>query len=64
MKKRKMSAHINIEIAKKDRRFLKYYRKLFSYNCMVRKRRCREIFGPRLKQKRRMWLYLERIGKV
>ena len=58
MKKRKMSSHINIKIAKEQKKDIKYSMKQgwFTHSAIC----IRDIFGPRLKQKRRMYLYLER----
>ena len=62
MKKRKKQAHLNIFIAKEQKKDIKYSMKQvwFTHSAIC----IREIFGPRIKQKRRMYLYLERIGKV
>ena len=58
MKKRKRSAHLNISIAKEQKKDIKYSMKQgwFTHSDIC----IRDIFGPRLKQKRRMYLYLER----
>lgn len=62
MKKRKHQAHLNIFIAKKQKKDIKHSMKQgwFTHSAIC----IRELFGPRIKQKRRMYLYLERIGKV
>lgn len=61
MKKRKYSAHLDIDIAKRTRRLIRWHKKQPNY--VVAAKYTREIFAPRPKQKRRMYLYLERIGK-
>ena len=62
MKKRKRSAHLNIPIAKEQKKDIKYSMKQgwFTHSAIC----IRDIFGPRLKQKRRIYLYLERKGKI
>lgn len=62
MKKRKMSAHINIGIAKEQKQFVRTLKTgpVFTHLAIVH----RDIFGPRIKQKRRMYLYLERRDRV
>ena len=62
MKKRKRSAHINIPIAKDQKQFVRTLQTdpVFTHLAIVH----RQIFAPRIRQKRRMYLYLERIGKV
>lgn len=62
MKKRKMSAHINIKIAKEQKKDIKHSMKQgwFTHPAIC----IRDIFGSRLKQKRRMYLYLERKDRV
>ena len=62
MKKRKRSAHINIPIAKEQKQFVRCLQTgpVFTHLAIVH----RQIFAPRIRQKRRMYLYLERIGKV
>ena len=62
MKKRKRSAHLNISIAKKMKQFERDLQTfpLFIHLAIVH----RNIFAPRIKQKRRMYLYLERKGKI
>ena len=62
MKKRKRSAHINIPIAKEQKQFVRTLQTglVFTHLAIVH----RQIFAPRIRQKRRMYLYLERIGKV
>ena len=57
-----MSSHINIKIAKEQKKDIKYSMKQgwFTHSAIC----IRDIFGPRLKQKRRMYLYLERKGKI
>lgn len=62
MKKRKRSAHLNIKIAKRQKRVLRWHQKLPNFACSSRY--IHEIFAPRPKQKRRMYLYLERKGKI
>lgn len=62
MKKRKMSAHINISIAqtqKHECRDLQKKSAIIEYA-----RYMREALGTRRKQRYRMFLYHERIGKV
>lgn len=58
MKKRKRSAHLDIKIAKRTRRFIRWHKKQPNY--AVNAKYQREIFAPRPKQKRRMYLWLER----
>ena len=62
MKKRKMSSHINIKIVKEQKKDIKYSMKQgwFTHAAIC----IRDIFDPRLKQKRRMYLHLERKGKI
>ena len=62
MKKRKRQAHVNIFIAKEQKEDIRWSKKQvwFTHSAIC----IREIFGPRIKQKRRVYLYLERIGKV
>ena len=62
MKKRKSNAHINIPIAKEQKQFVRTLQTCpaFTHLAIVH----RQIFAPRIRQKRRMYLYLERIGKV
>ena len=62
MKKRKHQAHLNIKIAKRQKQVLRWHQKLpkFAYS----NKYIRDLFAPRPKQWRRMYLYLERIGKV
>ena len=62
MKKRKMSAHINISIAQTQ----KYdNRALQKKPTFVEHARCmREALGIRRKQRYRMFLYRERKGKI
>lgn len=62
MKKRKRSAHLNIKIAKRQKQVHRWHQKLPNFSCSSRY--IREIFAPRSKQKRRMYLYLERKGKI
>ena len=62
MKKRKMLAHKKIGVA---RDFVRFERKLqnspmFTHLAIMH----RDIFGPRIKQKRKMFLYLERRDRV
>ena len=62
MKKRKISAHNKISVA---RDFVRFERKLqkspmFTHLAIMH----RDIFGPRIKQKRKMYLYLERRNRV
>ena len=58
MKKRKRSAHLNISIAKTLKQFERRLQNcpLFTHLAIVH----RNIFAPRIKQKRRMYLYRER----
>ena len=58
MKKRKRSAHLNIPIAKKLKQFERDLQTfpLFIHLAIVH----RNIFAPRIRQKRRMYLWLER----
>ena len=58
MKKRKRSAHLNIKIAKRQKRVHRWHQKLPNFACS--NKYIREIFAPRPKQKRRMYLWLER----
>ena len=58
MKKRKSQAHLNIKIAKRQKRVLRWHQKLPNFACS--NRFIHEIFAPRPKQKRRMYLWLER----
>ena len=62
MKKRKMSAHKKIDVARDFVQFEKKLQKspMFTHLAIMH----REIFGPRLRQKRRMYLYLERRDRV
>lgn len=62
MKKRKRQAHLDISISKEQKKDRRWNQKQiwFTHTAIC----IREIFGPRLKQKRRMYRYLERIGKV
>ena len=58
MKKRKRSAHLNIKIAKTLKQFERRLQNcpLFTHSAIVH----RNIFAPRVRQKRRMYLYRER----
>ena len=58
MKKRKRSAHLNITIAKEQKHFVRHLQTcpLFTHLAIVH----RNIFAPRIRQKRRMYLWLER----
>ena len=58
MKKRKRSAHLNIPIAKEQKHFVRHLQTcpLFTHLAIVH----RNIFAPRIRQKRRMYLRLER----
>ena len=58
MKKRKRSAHLNIYIAKTLKEFERCLQNcpLFTHLAIVH----RNIFAPRIRQKRRMYLWLER----
>ena len=58
MKKRKWSAHLNIPIAKEQKHFVRHLQTcpLFTHLAIVH----RNIFAPRIRQKRRMYLWLER----
>ena len=60
MKKRKRSAHLNIPIAKELKKFERDLQTfpLFIHLAIVH----RNIFAPRVRQKRRMYLWLERKG--
>ena len=62
MKKRKKQAHLNISISKEQKKDRRWNQKQiwFTHSAIC----TREIYGPRIKQKRRMYFYLERIGKV
>lgn len=62
MKKRKKEAHINISIAKMSREVHRACQKFSDFPLHAKS--LREIFSPRIRQKRKMYLYLERIGKV
>ena len=62
MKNRKLQAHNNIGVA---RDFVRFERKLqnspmFTHLAIMH----RDIFGPRIKQKRKMYLYLERRDRI
>ena len=61
MKKRKRSAHLNIPIAKTLKQFERCLQTcpLFTHLAIVH----RNIFAPRVRQKRRMYLWLERKDK-
>ena len=61
MKKRKRSAHLNIPIAKEMKQFERRLQTcpLFTHLAIVH----RNIFAPRVRQKRRMYLWLERKDK-
>ena len=56
MKKRKRSAHLNIDIAKTLKQFERRLQNcpLFTHLAIVH----RNIFAPRVRQKRRMYLWL------
>ena len=58
MKKRKWSAHLSIPIAKELKQFERSLQNcpLFTHLAIVH----RNIFAPRIRQKRRMYLRLER----
>ena len=58
MKKRKRSAHLNIHIAKEQKHFVRHLQTcpLFTHLAIE----IRDIFSPRIRQKRRMYLWLER----
>ena len=58
MKKRKRSAHLNISIAKEMKQIERDLQTfpLFIHLAIVH----RNIFAPRVRQKRRMYLWLER----
>lgn len=58
MKKRKRSAHLNIPIAKEQKQFERCLQTcpLFTHLAIE----IRDIFAPRIRQKRRMYLWLER----
>ena len=58
MKKRKRSAHLDIYIAKTLKQFERRLQNcpLFTHLAIVH----RNIFAPRVRQKRRMYLYRER----
>lgn len=58
MKKRKRPAHLNIPIAKEQKQFVRHLQTcpLFTHLAIVH----RNIFAPRIRQKRRMYLRLER----
>lgn len=62
MKKRKRSAHLNIPIAKEQKQFERCLQTcpLFTHLAIE----IRDIFAPRIRQKRRMYLWLERKGKL
>lgn len=61
MKKRKKQAHLDISISKEQKKNKKHKQKqVWFIHYAIR---IREIFGPRLKQKRRMYLYQERREK-
>ena len=58
MKKRKWSAHLNIDIANEQKQFERRLQTcpLFTHLAIE----IRDIFAPRIRQKRRMYLYRER----
>lgn len=58
MKKRKRSAHLNIPIAKEQKQFERRLQTcpLFIHLAIE----IRNMFAPRIRQKRRMYLYRER----
>ena len=60
MKKRKRSAHLNIPIAKEMKQIERDLQTfpLFIHLAIVH----RNMFAPRIRQKRRMYLWLERKG--
>lgn len=63
MKKRKKQAHLNIKLAKGTRRLIRWHQSKLPNFAAIAK--CtREIIGQRTKQKRRMYRYLERKGKI
>ena len=62
MKKRKRSAHLNIGLAKTLKCNLRRFQMCYTF--FEHSKYMREIFAPRPRQKRRMYRYLERIGKV
>ena len=63
MKKRKWSAHINIALAKTLRHdYCRALQKKPTF--VVHAKYMREAFGVRRKQRYRMFLYLERKGKL
>ena len=62
MKKRKMSAHINIGLAQVLKNMVRVLQKDFAI--IDHAKFMREALGIRRRQRRRVWLYLERIGKV
>ena len=62
MKKRKMLAHNNIVVA---RDFVRFARKLQNSPMFTHLARMhRDIFGPRIRQKRKIYMYLERRDRV
>ena len=58
MKKRKRSAHLNIPIAKEQKQIVRHELTFpeFTHWAIVH----RNMFAPRIRQKRRMYLYRER----
>lgn len=62
MKKRKMSAHINIGLAQVLKNMVRVLQKDFAI--IDHAKFMREALGIRRRQRRRVWLYLEGIGKV
>lgn len=62
MKKRKMSAHINIGLAQVLKNMVRVLQKDFTIidHAMF----MHEQLGIRRRQRRRMWLYLERTGRI
>ena len=61
MKKRKMSAHINIGLAQVLKNMVRALQKDFAI--IDHAKFMREALGMRRRQRRRMWLYLERKEK-
>lgn len=62
MKKRKMSAHINIGLAQVLKNMVRVLQKDFAI--IDHAKFIHEQLGIRRRTRRRMWLYLERTGKL
>lgn len=62
MKKRKMSAHINIGLAQVLKNMVRALQKDFAI--IDHAKFMREALGIRRRQRRRVWLYLEGTGRI